>query len=92
MTITATFAIDQYTVTVSSGGNGTVNPDGDQSVDHGNDLSISATPETGYHFVEWTVTVGLTLGDAGSASTKVLSVTSPGTVTANFAKNRRFLR
>jgi C1A family cysteine protease len=40
-----------YTVTVSSAGNGTVSPDGAQTVDHGDNLSIAATPSSNYHLI-----------------------------------------
>ena len=85
-TITANFAINQYTVTVSSGGHGTVNPSGDQTVNHGGTLSVTATPEVGYHFVDWTVTGGVTVTDGDE--TGEFTVTGTGTVTANFEINQ----
>jgi hypothetical protein len=74
-------------VTVSSAGNGNVSPSGAQTVNQGSNLSIVANPATGYHFVTWSSTAGLTVENNTSASTKVLNVMTLGTITANFSIN-----
>jgi len=60
-TITATFAIDTFTVTPSAGSNGSILPATVQTVDYDGSLTFIMTPTTGYHvldvFVD-TVSVG----------------------------------
>ena len=46
--ITATFAIDAYTVTASANGNGTITPT-DAQVEYGDDAVFTVTPATGWH-------------------------------------------
>ena len=52
------------------------------------DITLVATPKTGYEFVNWTVTTGeasdITISSSTSASTTAGLVTGPVTVTANF--------
>jgi hypothetical protein len=85
-TITANFAFNSYTVTVTAGAHGSVTPSGAQTVDHGDTLNVTAASNPGYHFVEWTVNGGgITIMD--SDSTGAFTVTGPGTVTASFAVN-----
>ncbi len=79
-TITATFAIDTHTLTVATVGSGTVGKAPDQpSYDYGTLVTLTATPATGWHFVNWS-------GDA-SGSTNPLGVTMDAdkNITANFA-------
>ena len=71
-----------FSVNISTTGNGTVNPSGSQRVGI-NPVTISATPNIGYSFVNWTATAGITIADPNSASTTI-TATQAGTVTANF--------
>ncbi len=41
LTVTAEFAIDTFTISASSGDNGTINPSGDITVDYGEDLQFT---------------------------------------------------
>jgi hypothetical protein len=83
-TITATFAINTYTLTVSSSGNGTVSPSGSDTVNYGAVTSIIATPDTGYSFIKWTRSgSAATISDSTQASTGVF-LTGNATVTAIF--------
>jgi uncharacterized repeat protein (TIGR02543 family) len=80
-TIDASFAINTYTLNITAT-NGTVAKNPDQpTYDHGTNVELTATPSTGYHFVDWA-------GDTTSSITPV-TVTMDGnkTVTANFAIN-----
>ncbi|HPQ33338.1 MAG TPA: InlB B-repeat-containing protein, partial [Tenuifilaceae bacterium] len=53
-TITATFEINTYTLTYSAGTNGSLSGETSQNVNHGeNGTTITAIPNTGYHFVQW---------------------------------------
>ena len=47
-TITVYFEIITHTVTSSTDGNGTINPEGAASVDHGKDISFFISPDEGY--------------------------------------------
>ena len=77
----------KHTVTISSGGNGTVSP---TSVSVGNVVksgSITATPSSHYHLSSWTIPSGVTLVD-GSTTTSPITIKATAdskTVTANFA-------
>ena len=51
--VTATFAIDQVTITAAAGANGSVTPTTDQTVDYGTSVTLTATPDYGYEFESW---------------------------------------
>ena len=52
--LSATFAIDTYTATYSSGGNGSISGTAIQAVNHGESAtSVTAIPSANYHFVSW---------------------------------------
>ncbi len=79
--ITANFAINTYTLTVTSV-NGTVSKNPNQTnYNYGTTVTLTATPSTGYTFTGWS-------GDA-TGSTNPLTVTMNGnkSITANFAIN-----
>lgn len=74
----------KYTVTVLSANPtmGTVSTSS-VSVNGTTSATVTATPNTGYEFVNWTATEGVTVADASSATTTV-TATQAGTLTANF--------
>ena len=76
----------KYTVTISSDGNGTVTPNTAQVGEI--PVSITATPNDGYKFKNWTKTGNVTIENANNASTTI-TATSAGTVTANFETAKR---
>jgi uncharacterized repeat protein (TIGR02543 family) len=80
-TITANFAINTYTLSVSAT-NGSVakNPDA-ASYDSATTVQLTATPATGYHFVNWTGSA------SGSANPLSVTMDANKTITANFAIN-----
>src|SRR6185436_4685506 len=81
--ITATFALNTYTLSVSvAGGPGSVTRVPNQaSYAAGDTVRLTPSPGTGYHFVNWT-------GDAGGSSVPlVLVMNSNKSVTANLALN-----
>jgi len=82
MAITANFAVNQYTVTVSSTAGGSTNQNGSHTVNHGATLLINPTPNATYHFTGWTGSA------SGSADPLALTVTSNMVITANFAINQ----
>lgn len=82
-TITARFIKETtYTVTINAEANGSVSPSSDQQIG-ASGTSITATPDAGYRFVNWTVTGGATVDNANNATTTV-TATADGTVTAHF--------
>jgi uncharacterized repeat protein (TIGR02543 family) len=95
-TITATFAPNDATVTVASGGNGTVTPVSPFTQTYGaSGTAITASPAVGYHFVSWSATSNptyVTIANSSLASTTVATTSSSpdggtATVTATFAIN-----
>jgi uncharacterized repeat protein (TIGR02543 family) len=80
-TITANFAINNYTLTVnSSNGSVAMNPN-QPTYTHGTQVELTASPAIGYHFVNWS-------GDgSGSANPLTITMDDNKTVTANFAIN-----
>jgi len=54
ISVTASFAIDSYTLTYMAGAGGTISGTSPQTVDYGGSGSaVTAVPDTGYHFVRW---------------------------------------
>jgi hypothetical protein len=77
--VTASFAIDQYTLTYAAGEHGSISGTTPQTVDHGSDgTPVTAVPETGYHFVQWS--------DGATSNPRTdTNVTGDISVTASFA-------
>ena len=78
-TFTAEFAKNTYTISTIS-----ANPEwgttaGGKSALYMDEVEISATPNYGYHFVQW--------NDGSTANPRIVSVTGDKTYTAIFAKN-----
>src|SRR5690606_23643853 len=80
--ITATFAINAYTVTATAIGNGTVTP-ASQSVDHGDTATFTVTPDAGHHVD----TIGGTCpaGTLTGSSYQTGAITGDCSVTVAFA-------
>ena len=80
VTINATFAIDQFTVTANKTGNGTVSPT-TQNVNYGNASSeIIATANAHYHFLKW--------DDGNTDNPRIISnVTENTIISAEFTLN-----
>jgi hypothetical protein len=79
ITVSASFAINTYTLTYTAGANGTIAGTSPQTVNHGaNGTPVTATPNSGYHFVQWS--------DASTANPRTdTNVTANVSVTASFA-------
>jgi len=80
-TITANFAINTYTLTISAT-NGSVAKNPDQgSYNYGSAVILTATPATGYTFTGWS-------GDAtGTTTPLTVTMNANKSITANFAAN-----
>ncbi len=83
-TISATFAINTYTIAASSGANGAVTPAGSTTVNYGATPTYTIIPNTGYHVADVLVN-GTSVGPVTSYSFP--SVTSDKTISATFAIN-----
>ncbi|MBV9240663.1 MAG: Ig-like domain-containing protein, partial [Acidobacteria bacterium] len=67
------------------GSGGSTSPNGTVQVHYGDVQYISATPNAGYHFVNWSQTSGSANIDNPNSDTTFVSLTTDSTVTANFA-------
>ncbi|MDR3386539.1 MAG: choice-of-anchor Q domain-containing protein, partial [Rudaea sp.] len=84
--VTATFAINTYTVTAAAGANGTITPP-TQTVNFGAAASFTVTPNAGYHVASVSGDT-CTIAQQGTTTTWVSSaITANGAVTATFAIN-----
>ena len=79
-TYTATFAINQYTLTVKSNNTNYGTVTGGGTYNHGAKATLTATPKTGYHFVKW--------NDNNTNASRQVTVTAAATYTATFAINQ----
>ena len=83
-TIGAIFAINTYTITPDAGENGSITPDGPQTVNHGSSATFIITPDEGYHITEVQVD-GI---NAGNGSTYTFTgVEEDHTIAASFEIN-----
>ena len=81
-TITANYAENTHSVTISNDGNGTTSPSGAQTVGEVTGISITATPNTDYGFKEWVVTGGTV--SSQSATTTFYPTADNATIQATF--------
>lgn len=77
MNLTPSFAINNYTVAVTTVGNGTVSGTG--SFDYGQDVTLTASADNGYHFVGW--------NDGGTDNPRSFTATCDSSLTATFEIN-----
>jgi M6 family metalloprotease-like protein/uncharacterized repeat protein (TIGR02543 family) len=83
-TITANFAIDTFSITFASGGNGSLSGDLSQTVNYGaSATAVTAVPVANYHFVNWTGSGGFVTTTANPLT--VTNVTAAQAIIANFA-------
>ncbi|MFA7702484.1 MAG: FISUMP domain-containing protein, partial [Patescibacteria group bacterium] len=78
VSVTANFAINQYTLTYAAGSNGSITGSSPQTVNYGDSGSaVTAVANTGYHFVNWS--------DASTSNPRTdTNVSGNVSVTANF--------
>jgi Divergent InlB B-repeat domain/Kelch motif/Galactose oxidase, central domain len=81
ISVTATFAINTYTLTYTAGSNGTISGTSLQTVDYGaSGTTVTAVPDTNYHFVQWS--------DSSTTNPRTdMNVSANISVTATFAIN-----
>ncbi len=84
--LTLTVSSSTYTVTVKAGTGGTVSLASISASPDSWSGDITATPNPGYRFVNWTSSGGgITINNNTSATTQVKATSTGGTLTANFA-------
>lgn len=83
--IDATFEINQYTITPSAIGHGSISPDVVQTVVYGATPSFTVTPETGYHILDVQVDGVSVLRDLVGNTYTFPAVSADHTITATFA-------
>ena len=79
--LTANFSINSYEITLYSDGNGTV--EGEGAYNYSSTATVTASPNTGYYFVNWTD------GDGNEVSTNAsysFTVNDARSLKANFAR------
>ena len=81
-TISASFAIDTFTITASAGANGSITPSGSVSVNYGASQAFSITPTAHYHVADVLVD-GSSVGPVMSYT--FTNITASHTIAANFA-------
>ena len=81
ISVSASFALNTYTLTYTAGANGTLTGTATQTVNHGaSGTAVTAVPNTGYHFTAWS--------DGLATATRTdVAVTGAISVTASFAIN-----
>ncbi len=75
------FLINTYTITASAGANGTISPEGEMIVEHGQDITFDITPDNGYD-VEDVLVNGESVGAVASYTFE--NVTEDATIHAEF--------
>ena len=83
--LTANFSLNSYTLSINAGTGGSISGPG--TYNHGTNPIISASPNTGYHFIGWN---GTGINDLNSSSTTV-SMVQNRNLTANFSLNSYIL-
>ena len=81
-TISASFAINTYSLVSTAGAHGTISPSGKVTVNYGDNQPYTLTPDTGYHVADILVD-GVSAGAATSFT--LTNVTANHTVDASFA-------
>ncbi|HEX2957470.1 MAG TPA: PA14 domain-containing protein [Chitinispirillaceae bacterium] len=86
VTVRANFTVRTYTLTMSNDGNGTTDPSGTVTVNHGVVTEISAAPASGFYFLNWTVIGGTAMIANPASSATTVTLTSNATIRANFTQ------
>jgi hypothetical protein len=82
--ISATFAINTYTITATAGTNGSISPSGVVTVNYGASRTFSISPNTGYHIADVKVD---NVSQGAISSYTFTNVTAAHTISATFAIN-----
>jgi hypothetical protein len=80
-TIVASFAINIYTITASAGSDGSITPEGENQVAHGDSLSFVITPDVGFQIADVLVD---SVSVGAVATYTFIDVTANHTIAASF--------
>jgi lysophospholipase L1-like esterase len=84
MAVTANYTQNEYSLSVTTVGSGSVSKSPDQvSYHYGDTVVLTAVPANGYSFSYWSATGSITFADASSTSTTA-TINGAGTITATF--------
>jgi hypothetical protein len=86
-TITASFAINTYTITASAGANGAISPSGSVVVNYGDSQSFTFTQNTGYQIADVLVNGTSVFSSLVNGQYTISDVTGDTTISASFAIN-----
>jgi rhodanese-related sulfurtransferase len=86
-TISVTFAVNTYTITVGVGEHGSMSPSGEVPVEHGASQEFTITPDEGYHIEGVMVDGSSVVADVTDGQYAFADVTSDHTISATFAAN-----
>ena len=86
-TLTASYAIDTFSITVTQGLHGTIAP-GTTTVNYGDSQAFTFTPDTGYHLADVLVNGTSVFGSVVDGAYTVSDVTGDTSVNATFATNQ----
>jgi hypothetical protein len=86
-TISASFAINTYTITASAGAGGYISPTGSVSVNYGGSQSFTFTPNTGYQIADVLVNGTSVFSSVVDGQYTISDVTGDTTISASFAIN-----
>ena len=85
-TVQVTFAVNTYTVTPSTGGNGTISPSTPQNVPSGGSITFTANPSNNYAVDQWLVNGSVV--QTGGTSYKLTVVNANKTVQVTFGSTK----
>ncbi len=85
-TVSATFAINTYTITVTQTSNGAISP-GTSSANYGDTPTFTITPDTGYHIVDVLVDGSSVLSSLSQDTYTFSAISADQTITATYAIN-----
>ena len=84
--ISATFELNNYTITASNGANGTINPVGDSAVIYGDNVTYTITPDACYYISEILVDgVATVIADTTGTTYTFNAIDNNHSIEANFA-------
>jgi hypothetical protein len=84
--VTANFSLIQYTLNISSGGNGSAAPSGETFQGCNDSVPIIATANSGYKFLNWSGPSTDSVSNVNAASTTIF-MNGSKTIQANFVVN-----
>ncbi len=84
LTVTASFALNTYTIAATAGANGSISPSGNITVGHGQNQSFNISADVGYHIADVMVN-GVSVGAV--ANYQFVNVAANHSIHASFAIN-----